>query len=181
MCKYSMLSIEIDFLWDQDLSQLAEIFGASKKLCSESPTKISFKFSLADEGITDVGITEVVIKNPKTVSIKYREMVETSICNNLPIWKHEKFIDKIASYLENMNATSSAFSSDKKNYCRCNLRNEGDLDILDEEGYLIKGPYKASMTFSFDISNSSIKERISELLKKSLEQFEQVKKEPKGK
>lgn len=176
MCKYSMLSIEIDFFWDQDLSQLAEIFGASKKLCSESPTKISFKFSLTDDGIT-----EVVIKNAKTVSIKYREMLETSICNNLPIWKHEKFIDKIANYLENMNATSSAFSSDKKIYCRCNLRNEGELDILDEEGYLIKGPYKASMTFSFDISNSSIKERISELLKKSLEQFEQVKKEPKGK
>lgn len=171
-----MLSIEIDFLWNQDLSQLAEIFGASKKLCSVFPTKISFKFSLADEGIT-----EVVIKDAKTASIKYREMVETTICNNLPIWKHEKFIDKITSYLENMNATSSAFSSDKKIYCRCNLRNEGELDILDEEGYLIKGPYKASMTFSFDISNSSIKERISELLKKSLEQFEQVKKEPKGK
>ena len=176
-----MLSIEIDFSWDNDFPQLVEIFDASKKLCSETPTKICFKFSLADEGISDVGITEVIIKKAKTVSIKYREMVESTICNNLPIWKHENFINTIARYLEKMNETSSSFSSDKNVYCRCNLRNESDLDILDEDGCLIKGPYKSLTMIPFDISNSSIKEKMSEVLKKSLEQFEKIKKDSKEK
>lgn len=171
MSNTSFLFAQIHFIWDEEQVTFKNFFNANESFCSQRPSEIILNYNLtSDKDSECVGLSKCSIKDERSIEITYREMLETTVIPQHPIWKHDTFIYTIKNFLEKICDSTQIFSLEKKVYCQINLFDENGVGILDESGVLITGSYKATSMSPFDISKG-LDTALKEILQKSLTSF----------
>lgn len=164
-----MLSVELEFIWNDEVPSLKNFFDASKPFASQHISKIYLGHKLTECEFA-VGLIRTSIKNERSFSILYKECLEQSAVADYPIWKHDTFIYTIEGYLQEIDNTAKIFSSPKNPSCRFVIQSESNQKILDESGCIIIGSYKSIGMHSFD-TTGGINNAIQVALQKGLESF----------
>lgn len=167
MPQKSIISLKMTFIWKEEQPVLGAFFNAIENLGTHKLAEIVLDYTLSS-----IGLLKTVLPDSRTMRIEYKEMVEVMLSNNLPIWKHKTFVDTVKAYLQEIHEKNPLlFTGANTPSCKIECFNTSDLDILDESGVIIKGPYSSMGVREFDVAKG-FDAAINEFLMKSLSSFQ---------
>lgn len=167
----SIVSLKMTFIWMEEQPVLDAFFNAIENLGTHELAEIVLDYTLSGVN-TSIGLLKTVLPDNRTMRIEYKEKVDVTISNNLPIWKHKTFVDMVKAYLQDIHEKNPLlFTGANTPSCKIECFNTSDLDILDESGVIIKGPYSSMGVGKFDVAKG-FDAAINEFLMKSLSSFQ---------